>query len=62
MGLKPTLFTKLVVKQTLQTSEDEDIYAIGDCAACKVNRNSDKHVPPRAQAAHQMATLSLQIY
>jgi NADH:ubiquinone reductase (H+-translocating) len=45
-----------VVRQTLQTTRDDAIFAFGDCAACpwpekKIN------VPPRAQAAHQQASL-----
>ena len=47
---------QLVVKQSLQTTLDDDVYAIGDCCACKW-QGHDENVPPRAQAAHQMATL-----
>ena len=50
---------QLVVKQTLQTTLDDDIYAIGDCCACKWI-GEDQNVPPRAQAAHQMASLTYQ--
>ncbi|MCX4189738.1 NAD(P)/FAD-dependent oxidoreductase [Methylophaga sp. OBS3] len=55
-GLETNWMNQLVVRQTLQTSLDDDIYAIGDCAACKWVGH-DQNVPPRAQAAHQMASL-----
>jgi NADH dehydrogenase len=57
-GLETNRNNQLVVRQTLQTTLDEDIYAIGDCAACPW---PEKHgnVPPRAQSAHQMASLAL---
>ncbi|HAQ85676.1 MAG TPA: FAD-dependent oxidoreductase, partial [Pseudomonas sp.] len=35
---------------------DENIFAFGDCAACP-QPDSDRNVPPRAQAAHQQASL-----
>jgi len=53
-GLETNRDNRLVVKQTLQTTRDERIFAIGDCCACP-QPGSDKPVPPRAQAAHQMA-------
>ena len=55
-GLETNWINQLVVKQTLQTTLDDDIYAIGDCCACKWI-GQDQNVPPRAQAAHQMASL-----
>ncbi|PCJ32586.1 MAG: FAD-dependent oxidoreductase [Gammaproteobacteria bacterium] len=55
-GLETNWMNQLVVKQTLQTSLDDDIYAIGDCCACKWV-GEDQNVPPRAQAAHQMASI-----
>lgn len=54
-GLETNWMNQLVVKQTLQTTLDDDIYAIGDCCACKWI-GEDQNVPPRAQAAHQMAS------
>ncbi|MDQ1237302.1 MAG: NAD(P)/FAD-dependent oxidoreductase [Wigglesworthia glossinidia] len=45
---------QLLVKDTLQTTLDEKIFAIGDCASCLLKNGI--YVPPRAQAAHQMAT------
>jgi NADH dehydrogenase len=55
-GLETNWMNQLVVKQTLQTTLDEDVYAIGDCCACKW-QGHDENVPPRAQAAHQMSSL-----
>jgi len=56
-GLETNWMNQLVVEQTLQTTLDNDIYAIGDCCACKWI-GQDQNVPPRAQAAHQMASLA----
>jgi len=54
-GLKSNRINQLVVKSTLQTTLDNAIFAIGDCASCP--KKEGGFVPPRAQAAHQMATL-----
>jgi NADH dehydrogenase len=56
LDLETNQRNQLLVKQTLQTTLDENIFAFGDCAACP-QLNSDKLVPPRAQAAHQQANL-----
>lgn len=53
-GLDTNRGNQLVVTQTLQTTADRDIFAFGDCAACP-QPDSDRPVPPRAQAAHQQA-------
>ncbi len=53
-GLETNHINQLVVDSTLQTS-DENIFAMGDCAAC-VWHGHKGNVPPRAQAAHQQAT------
>ena len=45
---------QLLVKQTLQTTLDETIFAFGDCASCPQGDNT--FVPARAQAAHQQAS------
>lgn len=52
-GLELNRINQLVVKDTLQTTVDDSIFAIGDCAA--LMQPNGKLVPPRAQAAHQMA-------
>jgi NADH dehydrogenase len=53
-GLEVNHRNQLVVHPTLQTTRDENIFAFGDCAACE---SEGKLVPPRAQAAHQQASL-----
>jgi NADH dehydrogenase len=56
-GLETNRINQLVVKPTLQTTLDDSIFAIGDCASCALP--SGGFVPPRAQSAHQMASLVL---
>ena len=53
-GLEVNHINQLLVKQTLQTTLDDSIFVLGDCASCP-QTHSDKSVPPRAQAAHQQA-------
>ncbi|CUR53531.1 NADH dehydrogenase [Serratia symbiotica] len=53
-GLETTILNQLLVKQTLQTTRDPQIFAIGDCAACP--KKEGGFIPPRAQSAHQMAS------
>ncbi|MBI4006072.1 MAG: NAD(P)/FAD-dependent oxidoreductase [Gammaproteobacteria bacterium] len=55
-GLETNKINQLMVMPTLQTTQDENIFAFGDCAACPMNGDG-KTVPPRAQAAHQQASL-----
>jgi NADH dehydrogenase len=55
-GLEVNRSNQLVVLPTLQTTRDENIFAIGDCAACLWDGHGGRIVPPRAQAAHQQAT------
>ena len=54
-GLETNRLNQLVVRETLQTTRDDDIFAIGDCAACPWPGHPTP-VPPRAQAAHQQAS------
>ncbi len=54
-GLETTRANQLVVTPTLQTTRDERIFAIGDCAYF-VPQGATRPVPPRAQSAHQMAS------
>ncbi len=56
-GLESNRINQLVVRPTLQTTRDENIFAFGDCAACPLGDGSERNVPPRAQAAHQQASL-----
>ncbi|MCW2254300.1 NADH dehydrogenase [Providencia alcalifaciens] len=53
-GLETNRINQLVVKPTLQTTRDDTIFAIGDCASCA--KPEGGFVPPRAQSAHQMAS------
>jgi len=53
-GLAVNRANQLEVKPTLQTTLDERIFALGDCAACPMP-GGERNVPPRAQAAHQQA-------
>jgi NADH dehydrogenase len=54
-GLEVNRLNQLVVEQTLRTTRDENVFAIGDCAACPWPGHGID-VPPRAQAAHQQAS------
>jgi NADH dehydrogenase len=54
-GLETNRLNQLVVRETLQTTRDPDVFAIGDCAQCP-RAGHPQPVPPRAQAAHQQAS------
>jgi NADH dehydrogenase len=54
-GLETNRLNQLIVLPSLQTTRDENIFAIGDCAACPWTGRSE-NVPPRAQAAHQQSS------
>ncbi|MCG5074799.1 NAD(P)/FAD-dependent oxidoreductase [Paraburkholderia tagetis] len=54
-GLTVNRLGQLVVRRTLQTEADDNVFALGDCAACAWPGN-ERGVPPRAQAAHQQAS------
>ena len=54
-GLETNRLNQLVVKQTLDTTRDPDIFGLGDCACCPWPGHAGC-VPPRAQAAHQQAS------
>jgi NADH dehydrogenase len=53
-GLETSRLNQLVVRPTLQTTRDEHILAIGDCASL-TPEGAERPIPPRAQAANQMA-------
>jgi NADH dehydrogenase len=59
LGLEVNRINQLVVEPTLQTTRDSNIFAIGDCAAVP-REGFPQGVPPRAQAAHQMASHMLE--
>lgn len=58
-GLEVNALNQLVVKDTLQTTEDPNIFALGDCASCpQVDKDGKMtFVPPRAAAAHQQVNV-----
>ncbi|MFI7867816.1 NAD(P)/FAD-dependent oxidoreductase [Ectopseudomonas khazarica] len=56
-GLESNRINQLQVRPTLQTTRDDDVFAFGDCAACPQPGSEGRNVPPRAQAAHQQASL-----
>jgi NADH dehydrogenase len=56
-GLESNRINQLQVRLTLQTTQDDNIFAFGDCAACPQPGSEGRNVPPRAQAAHQQASL-----
>jgi len=57
-GLEVNLANQLVVGPTLQTTQDTGIFAFGDCAAAPWLGHAGRAIlPPRAQVAHQQATL-----
>lgn len=55
-GLEVNRINQLLVSRTLQTTLDDNIFAFGDCAACPWPGHNE-NVPPRAQAAHQQASM-----
>ncbi len=54
-GLETNRMNQLLVTQSLTTTRDASIFAIGDCAACPWPEKKG-FVPPRAQSAHQQAS------
>lgn len=54
-GLECNRINQLQVAPSLQTTEDPNVFAMGDCAACPMEPGSERNVPPRAQSAHQQA-------
>ncbi len=53
-GLETNRINQLHVNEFLQTTRDDTIFAIGDCA--QFISADGSRVPPRAQSAHQMAS------
>ncbi len=54
-GLETNRLNQLVVRETLDTTRDPDVFAFGDCASCSW-QGHERDVPPTAQAAHQQAS------
>lgn len=55
LGLEVNRANQIVVQDTLQSVSDERVFAIGDCCSY-TPPGEGRAVPPRAQAAHQMAS------
>jgi len=53
-GLEMTPNNQIKVRQTLQTTVDDHVFAMGDCCNC-IMPETGKPVPPRAQSAAQMS-------
>ncbi|HVJ34863.1 MAG TPA: NAD(P)/FAD-dependent oxidoreductase [Terriglobia bacterium] len=53
-GLETTRGNQLLILPSLQTVQDANIYAVGDCA-CLTPAGSARPLPPTAQVAHQQA-------
>jgi NADH dehydrogenase len=54
-GLETNRINQIVVNERLQSTGDERIFALGDCASCAWP-GKQATIPPRAQAAHQQAS------
>ena len=54
-GLEVSRSNQLVIKPTLQTTRDDNIFALGDCSYL-VPEGESRPIPPRAQAAHQQVS------
>ena len=59
-GLETDRINRLVVRPTLQTTRDDDVFAIGDCADC-ILPGAEEPLPPRAQTAHQQADFMVKV-
>jgi len=56
-GLEVNRLNQLLVRDTLQTTADTNIFAIGDCASCPdIRPGKTKPLPATAQAAHQQGS------
>ena len=58
-GLEMTPTNQIKVRETLQTTVDDHIFAIGDCCNF-IDAETGKPVPPRAQSAAQMSKTAFQ--
>ncbi|KAF7599786.1 MAG: FAD-dependent oxidoreductase [Candidatus Dactylopiibacterium carminicum] len=56
-GLQTNRINQILVDRSLRSVDDEHIFAFGDCAACPLDDKGGALVPPRAQAAHQQASM-----
>lgn len=60
-GLETSRSNQLIVKANMQTTVDDDIFAIGDCSYL-VLEEGGRPIPPRAQAAHQQAMHMVKVF
>lgn len=58
-GLETNRANQLAIKSSLQTTLDDNIFAIGDCSF--LLQENGTAIPPRAQAAHQQASHLLKV-
>lgn len=56
-GFETDKLGRIVVEPDLSVKGLDNVYAVGDC--CSFYREDGTEVPPRAQAAHQMASLAV---
>lgn len=59
-GLETDRINRLVVRPTMQTTRDDNVFAIGDCASCTLP-GMDQPLPPRAQTARQQADYMVKV-
>jgi NADH dehydrogenase len=59
-GLETDRINRLIVRPTLQTTHDDDIFAVGDCASCTLPGKQNP-LPPTAQVAHQEANFMVKV-
>ena len=59
-GLETDPINRLIVRPTLQTTRDDDIFVIGDCASCTLP-GMQNQLPPTAQVAHQEANFMVKV-
>ncbi len=57
IGVTVNSINQVAVRSTLQSVDDDSIFAFGDCAACPIKPGAVELVPPRAQSAHQQALM-----
>ncbi|MEM7687838.1 MAG: NAD(P)/FAD-dependent oxidoreductase [Pseudomonadota bacterium] len=54
LGLQTNRNNQIIVRDTMQSLDDDRIFALGDCCSY-IPEGEERPIPPRAQAAHQMA-------
>jgi NADH:ubiquinone reductase (H+-translocating) len=59
-GLESDKLNRLVVRPTMQTTRDDNVFAIGDCASLTLP-DMDQPLPPRAQTARQEADYMVKV-